>query len=176
MCTQTFEGALDNESGLREAIAGQDVIISVVGPSSPFAPNTVFAPAYKKIFAIMRAENVKRIIAISTLSVYDPKDKPSFIRWLLVTALWALGHKAWKAVIDISKVFDNEGGDIDWTLFRVGFLADGPPLTVVDGTVGDGKIGMYLRRADIAQWTLAQAAEVPPKFVHEKPAISSIRP
>lgn len=150
------------------------MVISVVGPSSPLAPNAVFAPAYKKIFATMKAENVKRIIALSTFSVYDPKDKPSFIRWLLVTALWALAHKTWQAVIDISKVFDDEK-DIDWTLFRVGFLADGPSMTVVDGSVGDGKIGMYLRRADIARWTLAQAAEVPPKFVHEKPGISSIK-
>lgn len=124
----------------------------------------------------MKAEGVKRIIALSTLSVVDPKDKPSFLRWLLVTPVWALAHNAWKAVIDVSNVFDREGSDIDWTLFRVGFLADGPPLKVVDGNVGDGTTGIYLRRADIAEWTLAQAAQVPPHFVHEKPAISSVKP
>ncbi|XXH04742.1 hypothetical protein Hte_011164 [Hypoxylon texense] len=174
---KTVEGALDNEATLRTAIAGQDVIISVVGPSGPRASAAeldVLVTAYKLILPIMRSEGVKRIIALSTFSVYDPKDKPNLLRWLFITALWAGAHRVWKTVIDISKVFDEEGQDIDWTLFRVGFLANGPRLRVVDGYVGDGTLGMYLRRADIAEWTLAQADKSPPEFVHQKPGLGSV--
>ncbi|RYP10387.1 hypothetical protein DL764_000721 [Monosporascus ibericus] len=172
---QTFEGPLDDEASLRTAIAGQDVIISVFGPSNPRAPTDVFVPAYKLILKTMRSEGVRRIIALSTCSVRDPKDKPSLLRWLLVTMLWAIAHKVWKTIVDISVVFDEEGKDIDWTLFRVGFLADGPPMRAVDGYVGDGKVGLYLRRADIAEWTLSQAEKSPPEYVQEKPAISSVK-
>lgn len=122
----------------------------------------------------MRSEGVKRIIALSTFSVYDPEDKPNLLRWFFITALWAMAHKVWKTVVDISKVFDEEGQDIDWTLFRVGFLANGPRLRVIDGYIGDGTLGMYLRRADIAEWTLTQADKSPPEFVHKKPGVCSV--
>ncbi|KAI1500519.1 NmrA family protein [Biscogniauxia marginata] len=171
----TVEGPLDDEATLRNAIKGQDVIISVFGPSNPRASTDVFVPAYKLILATMRIEGVKRIIALSTFSVYDPKDKPNFLRWFLVTTLWAMAHRVWKTVIDISKVFDEEGENIDWTLFRVGFLANGPRLRVVDGYIGNGTLGMYLRRADIAEWALTQADKTPPEFVGEKPGISSVK-
>jgi hypothetical protein len=123
----------------------------------------------------MREVGVKRIITLSTFSVDDPKDKFNLIRWVLVTALWAMAHKVWKAVIDIANVFEEHGRDIDWTLFRVGFLANGPPLKVVDGYLGDGTLGMYLRRADIAEWALLQAVAFPATFVREKPGICSVK-
>ncbi|KAK9775108.1 putative NmrA family protein [Seiridium cardinale] len=172
---KTIEGALDNKSGLHTAISGQDVIISVFGPSKPGAPTDVFVPAYQLILSTMKSAGVKRIIALSTYSVYDTRDKPNFLRWFLVTALWAMAHNVWKTIIGISKVFDEEGNDIDWTLFRVGFLANGPPMKAVDGYVGDGTVGMYLRRADIAEWTLSQAEKSPPQWVRQKPGISSIK-
>ncbi|KAH6648512.1 NmrA family protein [Truncatella angustata] len=172
---KTIEGALDNEANLRTAISGQDVIISVFGPSKPGAPTDIFVPAYKLILSTMRSEGVKRIIALSTFSVIDPKDKFNILRWFATNALWAMAHKVWKAIIDISKVFDEDGKDIDWTLFRVGFLANGPPMKAIDGYIGDGRIGMYLRRADIADWTLSQAEKSPPQFVREKPGICSAK-
>ncbi|KAI1380649.1 NmrA family protein [Hypoxylon crocopeplum] len=171
---KTVEGPLDDETTIRTAIAGQDVIISLFGPSGPRAPTDIFVPAYKLILATMKSEGVKRIIALSTYSVYDPKDKPNFLRWLLTTGLWATFYKVWKAVTDVSEVFDEEGEGLDWTLFRVGYLADGPRLRVVDGYVGDGTVGMYLRRADMAEWILSQADKTPPEFVRERPGLASV--
>ncbi|KAI1777842.1 NmrA family protein [Hypoxylon cercidicola] len=173
---KTVEGPLNDEATLRTAIAGQDVIISVCGPLSPCASASldVLVPAYKLILTTMRSEGVKRIIALSTFSVYDPEDKPNLLRWLLVTGLRILAHKVWKTIVDVSRVFDEEGQDIDWTLFRVGFLMSGPRLRVIDGYVGDGTLGMHVRRADIAEWTLRQANKLPPEFVHKKPGLSSV--
>ncbi|ETS79657.1 hypothetical protein PFICI_09510 [Pestalotiopsis fici W106-1] len=171
----TFEGALDDEPSLCTAISGQDVIISLVGPSGITATATeVFVPAYKLILSTMRREGVKRIIALSTFSVQDPNDQFSLSRWLAVTALWAMANKVWKTVVGVSQVFGEEGDQIDWTLFRVGFLANGPPMKVVDGYVGDGTLGLYLRRADIAAWTLSQAEKSQPQFVRQRPGICSV--
>ncbi|KAK8857218.1 NmrA family protein [Apiospora arundinis] len=113
---RTVQGQLDDEENLLAAISGQDVIISVLGPSIPLPIST-------------SSLGVKRIIALSTYSVVDPRDKPNFLRWVITTALWALAHEIWKTVVDIAAFFDAEGGDdIDWTLFRVGYLANGPPM------------------------------------------------
>ncbi|KAK6832900.1 hypothetical protein PG987_007594 [Apiospora arundinis] len=173
---RTVQGQLDDEENLLPAISGQDVIISVLGPSIPPNNLDVFVPAYQLILKTIRSLGVKRIIALSTYSVVDPRDKPNFLRWAITTALWALAHEIWKTVVDIAAFFDAEGGDdIDWTLFRVGYLANGPPMKVIEGYVGDGTVGMYLRRADIAEWTLAQASKDRPSFVHEKPGLSSIK-
>lgn len=173
--SQTITGSLVDAVTLRPAITGQDVIISVIGPKSPRAPLDVFVPAYKLILAIMKSEGVRRIIALSTFSVQDPKDRPNLTRWLLVTAVWAFAHKVWKTIIEMAKVFDEEGKELEWTLFRVGFLANGPPSrAAISGYVGDETLSMYLKRADIAEWTLKQAEKNPPEFVHQKPGICSV--
>ncbi|KAI9147248.1 Flavin reductase (NADPH) [Paramyrothecium foliicola] len=169
----TIQGSLDDAASLRRAIAGQDVVISVVGPSSPLASTEVFVPAYRTILSTMRDEGVHRIIALSTFSVHDPNDRPNFLRWVLVAILWAMANKVWRTVVNIAEVFDSEGSDIDWTLFRVGFLANGPRSRVVEGYVGDGMLGMYLRRADIAEWVLTEAERSEPRYIHQKPGICS---
>ncbi|KAI1213749.1 NmrA family protein [Annulohypoxylon truncatum] len=172
---QSVEGALDNEQQLRTAIRGQDAIISVVGPSGMRAQTAVFVPAYKLILSIMKEEGVRRIIALSTFSVKDPNDKPSVFIWFLTTVLWAVAHNIWKSIVDVGEVFDKYGGDIDWTLFRVGFLGNGPRGKVVDGYVADGTLGASVERADIAEWALTQAEKSPPEYVRAKPGISSIK-
>lgn len=133
----------------------------------------MFVPAYQGIFRVMRAQAVRRIIAVSTFSVHDPKDRFNFMRWLLTTMVWAMAHGSWKAIIDVARTFDTEAGDLDWTLVRVGLLTKGPAGRAVDGYVGDGKISMSLRRTDLAEWTLTQAAKSPPEHVREKPGLAS---
>ncbi|KAK8017679.1 hypothetical protein PG993_014005 [Apiospora rasikravindrae] len=77
---KTVQGQLDDEDILRTAIADQHVVISVFGPSSSRADADVFVPAYRLILQTMRCVGVKRIIALSTYSVVDPRDKPNLLR------------------------------------------------------------------------------------------------
>ncbi|KAG8160652.1 hypothetical protein KVR01_008916 [Diaporthe batatas] len=149
-----FEGSIDDETLLTTASRGQDAIISVVGPSRPPASATIFVPAYKRILSVMKTEGTHRIISLSTFSVYDPNDKATLARWCLTTLMWAMAHRVWKAIVDIAGVFEADGGDLDWTLFRVGFLRDGAAGEAVDGYVGDGIVGLSVKRADVAEWPL----------------------
>lgn len=130
--------------------------------------------AYKLILRTMKNEGVSRILALSTFSVYDPKDKPSFCRWVLVTLLWVFFHRIWRRVMDVARVIDTDGEGIDWPLFRVGFLGRGPGSKVIEGYVGDGKMRNFVERVDIATWMIDQAAMSPPQHVHEKPGICTI--
>jgi hypothetical protein len=50
---------------------------------------------------------------------------------------------------------------------------NGPRSRVVEGYVGNGKLGMGLKRADIAEWTVVEADRTEPRYLREKPGISS---
>ncbi|KAI0180412.1 NmrA family protein [Hypoxylon sp. FL1284] len=174
----TFESPLDDEPTLRAAIAGQDVVISLLGPSTrhPYADASGLAAGYRHIFSAMRASGVRRILALSTYSVYDAgRDRRSAARWALVATVRVAAGGARRAVLDVARAFDDDAAGLDWTLFRVGFLADGPRMRAVDGYVGDGTLGMYVRRADVAEWALRQAEREAPEHVREKPGICSLK-
>ncbi|KAI0162174.1 NmrA family protein [Xylariaceae sp. FL1272] len=171
---KTVEGQLTDEQQLRTAIRGQDVIISVIGPSGARSPTDVFVPAYKLILETMKRERVSRIIALSTFSAQDPADRFDLVMWFLTTAIWVLLYRTWKAVVDVAGVCDSDGDGIDWTVFRVGFLNDGPKGRITEGYLGDGSLGYAISRASIAEWTLSQAGKSPPVHVHAKPGIASV--
>ncbi|KAI0389235.1 NmrA family protein [Xylariaceae sp. FL0594] len=222
---KTIQGPLTSSPLLRTAIASQDAIISVIGPSSatpsfsfsffssssssPQTTNSenspaIFPQAYALILSLMRECGVRRIVALSTYSVRVPPPSPSPtpkpqaqtqeerervvkqqhdrfhpLMSLLTTLLWLLAYRTWKAVVDVGAVFDQfqSPHDLDWTLFRVGFLTNGPARGVVEGFLGDGRLGVSIRREDIASWTLEQVGgrdgNNNNRWLRMKPGISS---
>ncbi|KAL3451496.1 NAD(P)-binding protein [Aspergillus insuetus] len=169
----TAEGTLEDVEKLREVINGTTVIVSVLGPSGTKIKNTPFPAFYRRVFELMREENVKRIIALSTFSVTHPNDRFSLMTRLLVGMLWLFGNSAWKNLIDVGRTFDEHATGLEWTLFRVGFLKDQGPGKIVQGYVGDGKLGMGVNRVDIARWVVEQAGKYKAENVGDKPGISS---
>jgi hypothetical protein len=168
-----MQGTLEDISKLRQVIRGTTVIVSVLGPSGIKIKDTPFPAFYRRIFGIMREENVKRIIALSTFSVSHLNDRYSFACSLLVSMLWAVGNSAWRNLIEVGKTFDQHAEGLEWTLFRVGFLKDQGPCKVISGYVGDGKLGLGVNRIDVARWVVAQAGEEKATYVGDKPGISS---
>ncbi|KAJ5363609.1 NAD(P)-binding protein [Penicillium cataractarum] len=169
----TLEGTLQDESNIRHAIRNATVIVSVIGPSGTTIKNTPFPGFYRRMFDIMREEGVRRIIALSTFSVPHPNDRFNFTCHMLVSMLRLFGHSAWRNLIDVAATFDQHGSDLDWTLFRVGFLKDGGPGQVIQGYVGDGKLGMGVNRVDVAKWVVQQASMKDAENLGDKPGISS---
>ncbi|KAL4899186.1 hypothetical protein BDW74DRAFT_171653 [Aspergillus multicolor] len=169
----TIEGTLDDTDKPRQLIKGTTVIVSVLGPSGMKIQNTPFPSFYKRIFDLMREQNVKRIIALSTFSVQHPKDRFSLVCRLLVGMLWLFGNSAWQNLVDVGRTFDEHAGDLEWTLFRVGFLKDNGPGRIMQGYVGDGKLGMGVNRVDVARWVVEQAGLDTAENVKDKPGISS---
>lgn len=108
----------------------------------PWDRTTVFADAYGIILDAMRANGVRRILAMGTLSIPDPKDRFSLIRGtsclifvcfakltillaVLVWIIWTLVHGAWRNIIAIGEAFDKAPPEIDWTVYRIGMVKDG---------------------------------------------------
>ncbi|KAL4880646.1 NAD(P)-binding protein [Aspergillus karnatakaensis] len=169
----TSEGALDDVDKLRQAIKGTTVIVSVLGPSGTKIKNSPFPSFYRRVFELIREEGVERIIALSTFSVTHPNDRFSLACRLLVGMLWLFGNSAWRNLVDVGRTFDEHAGGLDWTLFRVGFLKDQGPGRIVQGYVGDGKVGLGVNRVDLARWVVEQAGLEMAEHVGDKPCISS---
>jgi hypothetical protein len=50
-------------------------------------------------------------------------------------------------------------GKMEWTLFRVGRLTDGPEKPVQATYLGSGQDSLSISRASVAQWVLEEIAE-----------------
>lgn len=121
----------------------------------------------------MRAHSVKRIFALGTFSVTDPKDKPPLSIRLAVWLVWMIVHSAWREIVAVGKLFDEEAQGLDWTVYRVGGLGNGPKGNVIATYVGAPRSIGSVERADIAKW-LVQQVELPePQYVREKPYLCS---
>lgn len=56
--------------------------------------------------------------------------------------MYLLVHAAWRQIIGISELFQNEAQDLDWTIFRIGNLGNGKFSPFPVG--GDGLISVFV--------------------------------
>ena len=68
---QVIKGDLQDE----DAIQGQNVVVSFLGPESFKTPPGTYTNAYKCVFNFMRQHGVKRILVMGTFSITDIKDQ-----------------------------------------------------------------------------------------------------
>jgi hypothetical protein len=170
---QIIQGSFTDDESLSNAIKGQDVILSLVGPNTFTGPGDTFTRAYRLIFKLMREHEVSRIYALATFSVYDPLDEFSILRSLLVWFIWAVVHNAWMEFVGIGRVFEEEATDLDWTVFRVGWLVPGEGRETVAGYIGDGKIVLHVRRIEIARWLVDEVQKGAEDWIQQRPGLAS---
>ena len=79
-------------------------------------------------------------------------------------------HGAYEDIVSAAETVRNS--DLDWTIVRLTMLNNDPKSgTVKAGYVGDGKVGTWISRADIADFMLKQLENT--KYLHQAPAISN---
>jgi hypothetical protein len=128
---------------------------------------------YKAIFKFMREHGVKRIFAMGTLSIPDSKDKSSLLVRFMVFFIWLFGRPTWKEIVNVGKAFDEDAKDLDWTVYRLGLVKNGPDGAVATTYPGEDDFVSFVNRNELAGWLLEQSEKEVPQFVHEKPAICS---
>lgn len=121
----------------------------------------------------MREYGIRRILAMSTFSLYDPKDK-MISRAAVVWLVWLIARGAWREFVELGDTFHTEGQGIDWTLYRVGVITDAPETETRAGFVGEEGFRLVISRKDMATWLVEQAATRPAQWVGQTPAISSL--
>lgn len=165
-------GQLDDAAAIDRAIAGQDAVISLLGPKGDSTGLTV-SRGTALIVAAMRRHGVRRLIATATPSARDPNDRFSLPFALAVTMIRTLARGAYDDIVATSEVVRTSG--LDWTLARLPMLADPKPGAAVHaGYVGDGKLRLFsLSRNTLADFLLAEATN--PRWVGKAPALCDAR-
>jgi putative NADH-flavin reductase len=162
---------LTDEDAVREAVEDADAVISALGPPiDPFIRGTPLTDGTRRIVAAMHRCGVRRLVALATVSVPDPRDRPRLLDRLVPIAIGLLIPGALREVQGISEVVATS--ELDWTVARIFAPIDVPPNhTVRAGFLGRDPVGVEMSRADIADFLVDQISSA--DFVGAAPAISN---
>lgn len=178
-----------DDAALSRAISQCRAIISLLGPNTGSMKDltpTTYADIYsQRIFPLMRQHSVKRIFAMNTISVYQPEDKASLLRWLCAIMIWLVAGMAQKNMYAMQELFEDQerSKDIDWTMFRLGFIPGGHDESswrkdregeVYVGAVADQGWSLSQKRGQLAKWLVDAAIDGMPHLVHQMPAVSRL--
>ena len=162
-------GDARDEAALRQAIRGQDAVVSALGtPPSPFKEVTLLSTATRAVVNAMQAEGVSRLVAITGIGAGDSAGHGGFafdhlILPLLLRNVYIDRNRQEAAV-------RNSG--LDWTLVRPAVLNDKPgkgaPRALEDlsqfhgGTIARADVaafivdelesGKWLKRSPLITW------------------------
>jgi putative NADH-flavin reductase len=169
---QVLRGDLTNETFLREAVKGKDAVLSALGlrlkgiapwnkPDDP----TFLTRSTNALVAAMKAEGIKRVIAISSGGVGDSfAVMPGIMKFMIKNT--ALKY-AFPELERLEAALLSSGLDV--LMVRPSGLTDGP-------TTGQVKVARSytgratISRADVASWMLEQLGK--PVFEEKTPMIS----
>jgi len=171
-------GSLTSLSTLTDAMEGCTAVISMLGAYPTLSAlvwrttTTPIADSFPTIFAAMRAQNVKRILALSTPNFESKDDKPDWSWWAQKLMPPIVVPQGCAEMKGIGKQVSGQE-DLDWTVFRVPFLNDGgEELRIAAGVLGPENLGTKsLSRKSLAKWLLDELEER--KYVHEMPVLGN---
>jgi len=163
-------GELTDAAPLQAAVAGQDAVISVLGPSGK-TKGTPVADGMREIVRTMGRAGVRRLIATATTSAADPRDKFSFPFWLAMHLVKALAGSAYDEIVATADAI--RSSDLDWTLVRLPMLSDKPcGKPAAAGYVGDASIKLFsMSREPLAEFLVQQLTD--PRWSRQSPAVSN---
>ncbi|HOY52255.1 MAG TPA: SDR family oxidoreductase [Prolixibacteraceae bacterium] len=154
---RVITGMLNEPDKLREAIAGADACLSVLGGNSLCKRSVAFTNGIDRIVNLMEQEGVPRFIYLSSVGAGESRNfLPQPLRFLIADVMLRVplaDHQANEQRIVNST--------LQWTVVRPGGLADGPPtgkcLHGSDKTVF--KSNTSIPRADVAAFMLDQLTD-----------------
>ena len=151
-----FQGDSMDAAAVEKAVAGQDAVISALGPTRPPIPAMMESSA-KNIVAAMKKHGVRRLVSTTGAGVRQPEDQPKFADHLIGFLLNLLAKDV---VLDsAANVKVIQASDLDWTVVRYPRLLDGAHT----GKYRVGYVGKdsssQLSRADGADFVLKELTE-----------------
>jgi putative NADH-flavin reductase len=146
------QGDARDATAVVQAVAGQDGVVSALGPSKPdFNTMTL---GMKNVLAGMREHGVRRLVTLTGAGVPDPNDRPGPFNHFIVFLLKRLSPGVLED--SLGGIEQVRASDLDWTIVRVGRLTDGPKTgSVKVGWVGAGP-KPTIARADAAGFMLEE--------------------
>lgn len=150
-------------------IAGQDAVVTAIGPRGTRGPVTVQSESTASIIAAMRANRIRRLVAVSNSGMITTGDGP-LTRWLAKPILRRLFGPGWA---DMGRMEDIvRASDLDWTILRPPMLTNsGRTGTYRTATERNVRGGIRLSRADLADGILRALDD--PAFIHTAVALAN---
>ncbi|HSL43978.1 MAG TPA: SDR family oxidoreductase [Anaerolineales bacterium] len=161
------QGDSMDAAAVEKAIAGQDAVISALGPTRPPVPGMMETSA-KNIVAAMKKHGVRRLISTTGAGVRQPEDKPKLADHVIGALLNLLAKSV---VLDSAanvKVIQNS--DLDWTIVRYPRLLDGDAKGKYRFGYVSNDSSTQLSRADAAASVLKELTEN--KWLKKLPLVS----
>lgn len=113
-----IEGNVLNESDIRNAIGGMDVVLSALGTDG----TTTLSESFVLIMKEMENEGIKRIITIGTGGILNSRTEPGKLRYQSNESK----RKTTRAAEEHHKVYELlESSNLDWTIVCPTYLPDG---------------------------------------------------
>jgi len=162
-----FKGNSMDAVAVEKAIAGQEAVISALGPTRPPIPHMMETSA-KNIVAGMKRHGVRRLVSTTGAGVRQPEDKPNLIDHFISFLLNLLAKDVVLDSAENVKVI--QASDLEWTVIRFPRLMDGEHTRKYQvGFVGKDS-GTQLSRADGADFVLKELTEK--KWLKKLPLMS----
>jgi len=161
-------GDVRDEKALREALKGQDAVISALGtPASPFREVTLLSTATRALVNAMNAEHVSRLVCITGLGAGDSAGHGGF---LFDNVIFPLLLKKVYADKDRQEAIVRNSG-LDWILVRPSVLNDKPSRGSVRALTDLSDFhGGTISREDVARFVLDQLQTN--AWLHRSPLIT----
>ena len=145
----------------------QHAVCTCIGIGPTRKPVSVFSEGMKHVLSAMKAQGVRRLIAVTGIGAGDSRGHGGFLYDRIVNPLLL------KTIYD-DKDREEElimNSDTDWIIVRPGFLTNGP-LTASYRAVTDleGVTAGKISRADVAHFILNQLSD--PTFLKQTPLLT----
>ncbi len=151
-----FKGDSMDAAAVESAMAGQEAVISALGPSRPPVAHMMEVSA-QNIVAGMKKHGLRRLVLTTGAGVRQPEDQPNFADHLISFLLNLLAKEVVLDSAENVKVIQASG--LDWTIARYPRLVDGEHTRKYRvGYMGKDS-GTQLSRADGADFLLKELTE-----------------
>ena len=162
-----FKGDAMDAAAVAQAIAGQEAVISALGPQRPPVPR-MMETAAKNIEAGMQKHGVRRLIATTGAGVRQPEDQPKFLDHFMGFLLNLLAKDVLMDSAESVKVV--QASDLEWTIVRFPRLTEGEHTGQYRAGFVGKTSGTQLSRADAADFILKELEER--KWCRKLPLVS----
>jgi nucleoside-diphosphate-sugar epimerase len=151
------EGDVRDGSAVHEAIAGADGVVSALGVPFTGRPVDTYSAGTANIVEAMRASGSRRLIVVSSTSVYPTRRQRAPLSLRLVEPITkAIGKTVYDDMRRMEAVVRHSG--MDWTIVRPSGLFDlAEPTDYLCGPVDP--VGAFTARIDLADYLIALVAE-----------------
>ena len=150
------QGDSMDSAAVEKAVAGQDAVVSALGPTRPPMPGMMETSARNMVTA-MKKQGVKRLVSTTGAGVRQPEDKPKLADHLIGALLNLLAKPVVQDSAANVKVIQNS--DLEWTVVRFPRLLDGEPTGKYRFGYVSKDSSTQLSRADAAAAVLKELTE-----------------